>query len=404
MRLPPSLNRSYVLLCLGRFLTTVGLTVLVPFLPVYLAELGRGDVGSVTLWAGWCIAAPAVMHLWTAPMWGRCSDQWSRKWMVIRALVGIAFSLVLMGLAQHAWQLLCCRLLQGACGGVEEAAAAYVGSDPEERRQSRQLGGLYSAMAGGALLGPLLGAWAIVAVGFRPVLIMLGALIAMLAVVMMIMLPEARSRGPSVYQGASLWRTSLLLLNHRRRGTVLVSVLCGQLALFGMVTVFASHLEQLLQGASSIPMWIGALQATLWGAAMIGGRCWSRWNERQPAEVSLLYAMVGAGAALLVQAVPEEAVLLFPARLVQGFCVGALIPSLQLVVLEEAGGRDQGAWMGMTASTIVLGQILGSVVAGVAAGMISPRAIVALMGCVSLIGAAVLAFSPCMWSAKKASA
>jgi DHA1 family multidrug resistance protein-like MFS transporter len=322
--------------------------------------------------------------------------------MVIRALVGIAFSLVLMGLAQHAWQLLCCRLLQGACGGVEEAAAAYVGSDPEERRQSRQLGGLYSAMAGGALLGPLLGAWAIVAMGFRSVLIMLGVVIAVLAVVVMIMLPEARPHGPRAYQGASLWQTGLLLLNGR--GAVLVSVLCGQLALYGMVTVFASHLEQLLQDASRIPMWIGALQATLWGAAMIGGRCWSRWNERQPAEVSLVYALVGAGAALLFQAVPEEGVWLFPARLVQGLCVGALIPSLQLVILQQAGGRDQGIWMGMTASTIVLGQILGAVVAGVAAGLISPRGIVALMGCVSLIGAAVLEFSRCAEMAKKASA
>jgi MFS family permease len=323
--------------------------------------------------------------------------------MVIRALIGIAFSLVLMGLAQHAWQLLCCRLLQGACGGVEEAAAAYVGSEPNERRQSRRLGGLYSAMAGGALLGPLLGAWAIAAVGFRPVLITLGALIAVLAFVMILMLPEAQPRGLNAYKGASLWRTSLLLLNHRRRGAVLVSVLCGQLALYRMVTVFASLLEQALQDASSIPMWIGTLQATLWGAAMIGGRWWSRWNERQPAEVSLLYAMVGAGAALLFQAIPQECLWLFPARLVQGFCVGALIPSLQLLVLEEAANRDQGTWMGMTASTITLGQILGSVVAGVAAEMISPREIVALMGCVSLIGAAVLVFSPCVWMAKKAS-
>jgi MFS family permease len=79
-----------MLLWLGQFANTSGLMILVPIMPFYLEQLGtRGTVQTQT-WAGVAIAAPALALTFTTPLWGRLGDRIGRKWMVVRALLGLA--------------------------------------------------------------------------------------------------------------------------------------------------------------------------------------------------------------------------------------------------------------------------------------------------------------------------
>lgn len=84
----------------GQFLAIAGLTVMVPLLPLYLEQLGAHNPQAVRFWTGWALAAPAISLGLASPLWGRLGDRWGRKWMVVRALLGLGLSVCGMGLAQ----------------------------------------------------------------------------------------------------------------------------------------------------------------------------------------------------------------------------------------------------------------------------------------------------------------
>src|SRR5699024_2386717 len=90
--------RNFRLLWLSQFISIAGLTILVPLLPIYIASLQALSVTESQLWSGLAIAAPAITTMVSSPLWGKLGDKISRKWMVLRALLGLAVCLFLMSL------------------------------------------------------------------------------------------------------------------------------------------------------------------------------------------------------------------------------------------------------------------------------------------------------------------
>ena len=107
---------NFRVLWLSQFIAIAGLTVLVPLLPIYMASLQNLSVVEIQLWSGIAIAAPAVTTMIASPIWGKLGDKISRKWMVLRALLGLAICLFLMALCTTPLQFVIVRLLQGLFG------------------------------------------------------------------------------------------------------------------------------------------------------------------------------------------------------------------------------------------------------------------------------------------------
>ena len=89
-------RRNLMLLWAGQFVNTAGLMMLVPIMPFYLQGMGTGSVAATQTWAGVAIAAPALALTVATPFWGRIGDRVGRKWMVVRALLGLAVGLGVM--------------------------------------------------------------------------------------------------------------------------------------------------------------------------------------------------------------------------------------------------------------------------------------------------------------------
>lgn len=141
-------RRNFRVLWATQFISTAGLTVAVPLLPFYLETLGVFG-GENHWWTGLCLSAPAITLFLASPLWGKVGDRWGRKWMVVRAVFGLSASMILMGFAQTAWHLLLFRLIQGAFGGVVDAAAAFASSEAPAEKQGRTFGSFQGATAAG---------------------------------------------------------------------------------------------------------------------------------------------------------------------------------------------------------------------------------------------------------------
>ncbi|HEX6812228.1 MAG TPA: MFS transporter [Planctomycetota bacterium] len=147
-------------------LDMVGLLMIVPLLPFYVKRLaGDGvDVGGVTLetglLSGIVVSAFTVAQLLSAPFWGRCSDRWGRRPVLLIALGAAALAYLVFGFADSLWLLMLSRLVQGAGGGTVGVIQAYVADSIEPDQRARALGWLSASTNLGVALGPVLGSYA----------------------------------------------------------------------------------------------------------------------------------------------------------------------------------------------------------------------------------------------------
>ena len=380
-------QRSLAALWASQFCVTAGLTVIVPLLPFYMETLGATDPADNRFWSGLALAAPALPLMLAAPLWGRLGDRYGRKWMVVRAVFGIAASVLLMGFAQTPLQFLVCRLLQGAFGGVDDAAAAFASSQAPAEVRGKAMGILQSSTAGGALVGPLLGGLLATRWGFSALILATGLLISLSGIAAIAVLRETRreeaGRAPQAALGAVLRE----MLGQRRSRAFILAGLFVQIGAYGLVNIFAVHVRTLLPHPETAAGWVGALQALTWGTTLVGAAWWGRRNDRAPLERNFTLAACGGAISMALQAAPSQAAWLFPLRMAQGFCQSALGQSIFLWVGRDAGPAQAGVRIGVANSFLTLGQVLGALGGAALAAWLPARWMFVLMGGCCALGA-----------------
>ncbi|GAA2775592.1 MFS transporter [Saccharopolyspora taberi] len=386
-----SSRRAFGVLWMGQFATTGGLTVFVPLLPFYLAELGTPKM-QVPTWTAVTLAAPAVAQMLTGPLWGWIGDRYGRKAMVVRAQAGLAVALALMCLAETPEQFLLCRVFQGACGGVVSATAAFASATAEPGRRGSALGTLHGATAAGSLAGPLLGSLLADSFGFTALLAVVSALTATAAVLAMALLREP-PRCASAGEPAPLTGVLPFLLRGRS-AYYLFAGLAAQTGVYALVVGFAPQVARTAGSVADGTLWVGILQSATWAAALFGGPWWGRRNDLGPPRRSLVAAVTGCAVAVALQGVPADPELLLPLRLVQGFCCAAVLPSVLQVVCLAVPENMRGACIGVATSALELGQVVGPPLGAAAVLLFPPAGTFAAIGGLFVLSAAAVALSP----------
>src|SRR5689334_4948033 len=82
-------RRNLVICVFGSFTTLVSLSMLLPFLPLYVQQLGVTSTSAVVQWSGVAFGVTFLGTAVTAPLWGQLADRYGRKPMLIRAAVGM---------------------------------------------------------------------------------------------------------------------------------------------------------------------------------------------------------------------------------------------------------------------------------------------------------------------------
>ncbi|MDY7092480.1 MAG: MFS transporter [Acidobacteriota bacterium] len=134
------------------FIDMVGALIVLPLLPFYADNYDAG---------GWVIGLLtsifAGAQLLSAPFWGRLSDHYGRRPVILGGLVASAFAYVCFGLASSLSMLFVTRLLQGLGAGTIGVIQAYVSDAVPAKERAKALGWLTAAASAGVTIGPLLG-------------------------------------------------------------------------------------------------------------------------------------------------------------------------------------------------------------------------------------------------------
>ncbi|WP_105150086.1 multidrug efflux MFS transporter [Streptococcus suis] len=141
---------------LGNFLTGTSFTLVMPFISVFVEELGVGP-GQVEYYAGLAVSVNALAAALMAPVWGSLADRYGRKPMMVRAAFAMIFTMGGMAFVPNVFWLLALRVLNGVFTGYIPNATALIASQVPKDKTGYALGTLSTGAVAGNLIGPTLG-------------------------------------------------------------------------------------------------------------------------------------------------------------------------------------------------------------------------------------------------------
>jgi len=181
-----------VVLFITAFVDMVGFALVLPLLPYYAKEYG-----ATALLVGVLVSSFSVAQLAMAPLWGRASDRYGRRPMIIAGLALSAVAYAVFAFAGSVWLLLLSRVVQGMGGGTIGVVQAYVADATPPDQRTRSLGWLSAVTSLGAVVGPAFGSILDQAGGQRAPGLAAAALATLIAVFAWRFLRESREMRPS---------------------------------------------------------------------------------------------------------------------------------------------------------------------------------------------------------------
>lgn len=367
----PAWRRNLWVCVAGSFTTIVAMTLLLPFLPLYVEELGVHDPAAVVQWSGIAFGATFLTAGLVAPLWGILADRYGRKLMLIRASLGMAVAMSMMGLVQTVWQLVALRLLIGLLGGYSSGANVLVATQSPRARTGWALGTLAAGVMTGNLVGPLIGGVLPQAIGIRNTFFLLGGTIFLAFLATVTLIREDRRPGTTRGRGGAGWSA----IPDRR--PVLAMLAGGALLMFAVmsiepiITVYVAGLVPAPQVTVTAGFVMsGAALGSILSAPRLG-----RLADRVGPWRVIAGSLLACAALLIPQAFVTAGWQLVALRFCMGLALGGLLPCITSVIRHAVPAGAVGTILGYSISAQYAGQVAGPVAGGFVGGHLGMRAV-----------------------------
>ncbi len=370
-----SWRRNLYILFAVQLLSTVGFSLVFPFLPLYVKEVGIATRGSIEFWAGLAFSAQAVTMMIASPIWGSMADQRGRKLMLERATIGGAILMAAMGFVQNAEQLVLLRTLQGGVSGVIAAANALVASTTPKEHTGEALGMLNMARWAGVAVGPVLGGVLGEAFGFRESFWITGALLGLAGVCVVFFVQEEFTPVPKKDRPAFWVAYRELFTSPGMPGLYGLTFLrsLGATLITPVLALFVLSLNNGVEAgtASLTGLLIGAAAFSSAISAVYLGRLGDRIGHNKVLIGSALAAMLLHFPQAFVTSAWQLAVL----QALAGIATGGLVPSTAALMNLWSPAGNQGATYGLDNSVQASARVVAPMTAAAIAAWVGYRGV-----------------------------
>jgi len=375
----------------------------IPF-PIVAEQMGASDFWKTFGGSG----VFSLFQLLSTPVWGRCSDAYGRKPILVLSLVGTVLAFVWLAYADSLTSLLLARAFGGIMSGNLAAAFAYATDVTDERNRAKGLGIVASAFGIGFALGPPIGGFLGTVDGVPSMhwpALASAALAAIALVGCAMFLPESlpvESRKPfgarrpvagTATETAPPARPSRSPLATLRSSPVLIGLIASSV----MVAVAAGAMQSVYQfwGRDlfqftlrdvGLQFMVFALLSAV-GQAGLTGPLTRRFGERHLAVASIIGITVG----LLLFATAVSPAMAWVAICIFGFSNGMFLPAVSSLVSFEAAADERGAVMGLYNASSSAGRIIGPALSGPVYFKFGPAAPFVLSAVLTVGGALLMA-------------
>ncbi|RYM71645.1 MULTISPECIES: multidrug efflux MFS transporter [Serratia] len=374
---------------LGCFFTGLAMSQILPFLPLYVEQLGVSGHQSLSIWSGLVFSGTFLVSALVSPLWGSLADRKGRKLMLLRASLGMAIVIALQGMVTNVYQLFALRALMGLTSGYIPNAMALVASQVPRDKSGWALGTLSTGQISGVIAGPLLGGLMADHLGLRVVFFVTAGLMFISFLITLFLIKERRVEvkkadrlsGKAVFQ--SLPYPALIV-------TLFISTLMIQLANSSISPILTLFIKELSGDSGNIAFISGMIAAVPGVAALISAPRLGRLGDRIGTARILLAALGLTTLLFAIMAWVETPLQLGILRFLLGFADGALMPAVQTLLLKYSSDQVTGRIFGYNQSFMYLGNVVGPLIgSGVSALMgfrwvFAVTAVLVLLNCLQV--------------------
>ena len=349
-------QRNLIVLWFAQFVAMIGMSAVLPFLPLYVRELGVPQQDAA-FWSGLINAAPFITSSIMTPMWGAMGDRFGQKTMVIRAVIGLGLTVALMGFAPNVWVLFILRLLQGAASGFIAANNAFVSTQTPTEHAGMALSTLQTSVAAGTVVGPLIGGAISDAAGANVVFFVVGGLCAISSYILWSKLVEERvavtGHPPRVL------RNMRIVVREPMLRYLLLTLFIVQTALMLPSPIYPYYIAELGAPSYVLSSITGTIVSLVGIMSVISGPWWGARSDRLGFRPTMMAAAGVVAIGMLAQAFVPSYHWLFPIRAIMGIATGALQPLVFGELTRRAPAGRKGGIMGMASSATLAGNLTG---------------------------------------------
>jgi DHA1 family multidrug resistance protein-like MFS transporter len=361
-------KKNLYIMWICQFLAMVGMSSIVPFLPLFVRELGVTSIEETSKWSGLVFAGPFFVSLFLSSLWGNLGDKYGRKLMMIRATFGLALAQIIIGFSQDINQLFIGRLLQGGLSGFLPAAMALIASNTPEEKTGYALGVLQSSTAAGTVLGPLFGGVISDFLSFRAVFFVVAGLLFVVGFAIIFFVKEDKcEQSKSNFTLLENWRFVLL---DKKVLIPAILIMLTSLGISFVRPIFVLFVETLEINKNYLPTITGALYSIVGVFSVFSAYWWGKKVETYGLQKSIVVASIITATMYLLHAFITNPYYLIPVRTILGFVYGALMPLLFTRISNNVNKDRRGGVLGIGSSFQVMGNLVGPLLGGYAGAAI----------------------------------
>jgi DHA1 family multidrug resistance protein-like MFS transporter len=336
----------------------LGFGIIIPIMPFFIEQYGAtgSDLGML-------MAVFGIMQFLFAPIWGRLSDRYGRKRLLIVGALGNGLAHLIFGFATGLPLMFVSRILAGIFSSATfPTALAYISDSTDEQGRGGGMGIIGASMGVGMVLGPGIGGWLGGSNTSTPFFLASGLSVIAALLILMILpesLPEEKREKSLTLRGPQLglmWRSLFGPIGFLLILAFLVNF--GLANFEGIFGLYAKHRYAYGPGqVGTIMTVMGLVSAIVQG--FVTGPANRKLGEERLIKLSLLAGSLGFVLMLLAQGFTVV-------MLMVGFfilSITMLRPSLASLISKRAIG-GQGAAMGLSSSFESMGRVVGPLWAG----------------------------------------
>ncbi|KAA0944026.1 multidrug efflux MFS transporter [Sporosarcina sp. ANT_H38] len=385
-------KKNFIIIWLTNFLVAGTLTMIMPFLSLYIETFGDHSDAYVQKWSGLIFGAVFITAFIMSPIWGRIADKYGFKPILIINGFGIAISIFLMSFVQSVEAFFILRLFMGVVTGFIPTSLAFISANTAKEEAGKMLGTLQMGSVTGTLFGPILGGLLADAFGFQYTFIITSVSVAIAAIIILFGIKEQkRVKNPKAIHYS---RKAILggMLRHRLMLNVMVVTALIQIGNFSIQPLLSLYVAELTD-AKDVALLAGITFSAAGVGNLLFARRWGKLGDDIGYEKVLSILLILSFVFIIPQAFVTELWQLMACRLLFGIAVGGMIPITTALVRREAPVDIQGEVMGYNTSFRFLGNIIGPIFGGIVSGFIGIGSVFIVTGSLFLVGFAFLYYA-----------
>lgn len=378
-------KKNLWILWFGSFIVSSSFSMVIPFLPLFLVELGV--TRHIEFWSGLLFSSAFLAGAIASPFWGAVGDKYGRKPMIVRAGLVLFVIYVLMAFVTNEYQVLALRIMQGLLSGFIPGAIAIVGTNTPEHRVGYALSTMSTATATGSIMGPMIGG-TLASLFSNRMAFGLAGMLCLLATLLVLFTVKEEKFVPSK-ERVSVVNTFKVMGHNRGLMTVLVLMLLTQFSVMTIEPVLTLYIAEIGGHSQHTSMIAGFVFSIVGVASILFASRWGRLADKIGFQKVLLIGLLAGGIGSLAQMLFSNIWAFSAIRFAYGAFFCAVFPALNGLVVQHTTSQFRGRAFSLSQTASQLGGMAGPLAGGIVSGMFNIHSVFLMTGVLMLITTAI---------------